>query len=497
MRPDAMDDEDHALVTVDGHWSTGSTFLVPDSLVRAALRQAGAVAHDRIACLPSPQFNSHRLRLSGTRRMTTRHTRAALAILALLTQPLASQQNDARVTTAIARVVPAVIELRHQIHRNPELGNRETETAALVAKHLRSLGMEVRTGVAHTGVIGVLKGGRPGGIVAVRADMDALPVTEDTPLPFKSTKRTTYLGQEVGIAHACGHDIHVAVQLGVASALASMKDQLKGTVIFIFQPAEEGPPPGEKGGAKLMLEEGAFDSPRPSAVFGLHAWADMEVGIVAAAPGPMLAAAEGFDAVIRGKQAHGALPHLSSDPIVMAAHAVTMLQTIRSRSMNSMEPGVVTVGIFRGGERRNIIPAEVALQGTIRTFAMSTQEMVERRMHEIFKGVTEANGGTYTLSFDRAYPLTTNDSALYRRMHPTLVRALGAKKVVRSTPTTAGEDFSYFANEVPGFFYFLGTRKQGGSSGGHHTPTFLADDGAIAVGVRAMTMLVLDYLAGG
>jgi len=424
-------------------------------------------------------------------------TRTAVAVIVLLAQPLNAQQNDVRVTAAVARVVPAVTEMRHQIHQNPELGNRETETAALVAKHLRSLGMEVRTGVAHTGVIGILKGGRPGPIVAVRADMDALPVTEDTPLPFKSTKRTTYLGREVGISHACGHDIHVAVQLGVASALASMKEQLTGTVLFIFQPAEEGPPPGEKGGARLMVEEGALDSPKPGAIFGLHAWADMEVGTVGVAPGPMLAAAEGFDAVIRGKQAHGALPHLSADPILMAAHAVTMLQTIRSRNMNSMEPGVVTVGIFRGGERRNIIPAEVSLQGTIRTFDVSTQEMVERRMHEILKGVTEANGGTYTVSFDRAYPLTSNDSALYRRMQPTLVRALGAANVVRSTPTTAGEDFSFFANKVPGFFYFLGTKKKGGSSGGHHTPTFQADDGAIAVGVRAMTMLVLDYLAKG
>ncbi len=420
----------------------------------------------------------------------------SLAAALLGAVPLAAQQHDVRVTAAIARVVPAVTEMRHQIHQNPELGNRETETSALVAKHLRSLGMEVRTGVAHTGVIGILKGGRPGPIVAVRADMDALPVTEDTPLPFKSTKRTTYLGQEVGISHACGHDIHVAVQLGVASVLASMKEELRGTVVFIFQPAEEGPPPGEKGGAKLMLEEGAFDSPKPSAVFGLHAWADMEVGKVGVAPGPMLAAAEGFDAVIRGKQAHGALPHLSADPIVMAAHAVTMLQTIRSRSMNSMEPGVVTVGILRGGERRNIIPSEVSLQGTVRTFNTSTQEMVERRMHEILKGVTEANGGTYKLSFDRAYPLTANDSALYHRMQPTLVRALGAANVIRSTPTTAGEDFSFFANKVPGFFYFLGTKKRGGSSGGHHTPTFQADDSAIAVGVRAMTMLLLDYLGG-
>jgi amidohydrolase len=418
---------------------------------------------------------------------------AAIALAA----PLAAQQHDAIVASAVERLTPRIVEIRHHLHQNPELGNRETETAALIAAHLRGLGIEVRTGVAHTGVIGVLRGGRPGPVVAVRADMDALPVTEDTPFPFRSTKRGTYLGKEVGISHACGHDIHVAVQLGVASVLAGMRDRLPGTVLFIFQPAEEGPPPGEEGGAKLMLKEGAFRDPKPSAVFGLHAWADLEVGTVGVMPGPALAAAEGFDATITGKQAHGAMPHLSVDPIVVASQAVVMLQTIRARNMSPFEPGVVTVGLLRGGERRNIIPTTVEMQGTIRTFDMKTQETIERRITEILKGVTEANGASFTVSFDRMYPLTANDSALYRRMHPALVRVLGAKNVLHLPPTTGGEDFSFFANEVPGLFFFLGARKPGGTTGGHHTPTFQADDGAIPVGMRAMTALLLDYLGGG
>ncbi|MEJ7809497.1 MAG: amidohydrolase [Gemmatimonadaceae bacterium] len=405
-------------------------------------------------------------------------------------------ERDERVRGAVERLTPAITELRHQIHQNPELGNRETKTAALVAAHLRALGMEVRTGVAKTGVVGILKGALPGPVVAVRADMDALPVTEDTPLPFKSTVRATYLGKEVGVAHACGHDVHVAVQLGVASVLASMRERLPGTVKFIFQPAEEGPPPGEAGGAALMVKEGALGAPAPSAVFGLHAWADLEVGTIGVAPGPMLAAAEGFDATITGKQAHGALPHQSVDPIVIASQVVMALQTIRSRTMDPFEPGVITVGLMRGGERRNIIPATVELQGTVRTFNLATQEMVERRMREIFDGVTRAGGGTFTLTFDRAYPLTANDSALYRRMQPTIVRTLGAPKVIVMRPTTGGEDFSFFANKVPGFFYFLGSRKPGTTSGGQHTPTFLADDSAVPIGMRVMTNLLLDYLAG-
>lgn len=407
-----------------------------------------------------------------------------------------AQAFDARIDQGVKEVSPKAIEWRHTIHQNPELGNREFETAKLIASHLRELGLEVQTEVGKTGVVGILRGGRPGPIVALRADIDALPVTEDTPFPFKSTKRGTYLGQEVGIAHACGHDIHVAVQLGVASILTSMKADLPGTVMFIFQPAEEGPPPGEEGGAALMVKEGIFKTVKPAAVFGLHVWADLEVGSVATKAGPMLAAAEGFDATVTGRQAHGAMPHIAVDPIVMASEIVMALQTVRSRNMDPFQPGVITVGLMRGGERRNIIPTTVEMLGTIRTFDTTVQTQVENRIRAIFDGVTKAHGGSYTLSFDRAYPLTSNDTALYERMRPSLDRIL-ADNLLEAHPTTGGEDFSYFANEVPGMFLFLGGRKPGGTTGGHHTPTFQVDDGAIPVGMRVMATLVMDFLASG
>lgn len=406
-----------------------------------------------------------------------------------------AQQRDTRVAALVERHAPRAIEFRHQIHQNPELGNREHKTAELVAGHLRSLGFdEVRTGVAHTGVVGVLKGGRPGPVVAVRADMDALPVTENTSLPFKSTVRTTYLGQDVGVMHACGHDIHTAVQLGVASVLASMRAELPGTVLFIFQPAEEGPPPGEEGGAKLMLEQGAFASPKPVAVFGLHTFSDLQVGTIGYTPGPAMAASDHFKVVIRGKQAHGAAPEMSIDPVVMASQAVLALQTIRSRNLSPFEPSVVTVGIIRGGERHNIIPGEVRMEGTVRTFNAEVQDTVERRIREIFDGITKAGGGSYSIEYDRGYPVTVNDVNLAAQMRPTLERLVGKDNVLTLQATTGAEDFSYFANQVPGFFYRLGMVKPGTTSGGHHTPDFLADDSSVPVGMKVMTALLLDYL---
>ena len=391
-------------------------------------------------------------------------------------------------------------EIRHRLHENPELSNREHETAALVAEELRSLGFdEVRTGVAHTGVVGVLRGGRPGPVVAVRADMDALPVTEATGLPFASTKRATFNGQDVGVMHACGHDIHVAVGLGTAAVLADLKAELAGTVLFLFQPAEEGPPEGEEGGAPMMLAEGVFGELvgglRPEAVFALHTMPELEVGEVGYTSGPAMAASDTWRAVIRGRQSHGARPHQSVDPIVMASQTVLALQTIRSRNMNPLEPGVVTVGVLRGGERHNIIPAEVRLQGTVRTFDPAVQDMVERRMNEILDGTTRAGGGSYEMTYDRGVPVTVNDPALTERVAPTLARVVGPDRVHVLPPTTAAEDFAYFAREVPGFYYRLGTTAPGGESGGLHTPTFIADDGAIPVGIRTMTALVLDYLA--
>ncbi len=403
------------------------------------------------------------------------------------------EDRDKRIAAAVEKLSPIIIEMRHRIHQNPELGNRELETAALVADHLRSLGIEVQTGVAHTGVVGVLVGGRPGPVVAVRADMDALPVTEDTPYPFKSTVRTTYLGQEVGVSHACGHDIHTAVQLGVASVLAEMRDEIPGTVKLIFQPAEEGAPPGEEGGASLMIAEGVLEDPRPSAIFGLHTGA-MRVGIVGLAIGPAYAAVDHFYITISGKQAHGAYPHMSVDPVVMAAQAVTAIQTIRSRNLPPLEPSVITIGMIHGGERFNIIPAEVRMEGTVRTYNEFVRSSVEDRMGEILDGVTLAGGGSFELKYDRGSPATINDPELAEMMLPTLRRVLGDLNVENQEPATAGEDFAFFANEVPGFYFSLGMIKPGTTSGGHHTPTFQADDSSIPVGMRAMTALLFDYL---
>jgi amidohydrolase len=409
-----------------------------------------------------------------------------------------AQQRDARITAAAERVAPGVIEIRHHLHQHPELGNREVETAKLIAARLTVLGFDdVRTGIAHTGVVGVLRGGRPGPVVAVRADMDALPVTEDTPYPFKSTVRATYLGQEIGVSHACGHDVHVAIQLGVAEILAGMPRDWPGTVVFVFQPAEEGPPPGEQGGAELMLAEGVFANPRPDAVFGLHTMASMDVGTVGYTPGPALAAVDHFWITITGRQAHGASPHLSVDPVVMASQAVMALQTIRSRNLSPLEPSVITVGMIHGGERFNIIPGDVRLEGTVRTYHTAVQDEVERRMRAILAGITAAGGGTFELTYERGSPPVVNDVALTERMLPTVQRIVGAANVQRLEPAMVGEDFSYFANDVPGFYYRLGVQKPGTVSGDHHTPTFQADDSAIPVGVRVMTALLLDYLDGG
>ena len=418
-----------------------------------------------------------------------------LALLpAVLAAPLSAQ--DARVDQAVARVTPQITEIRHQIHQNPELGNREFETARLVAARLRGLGFRVDTGIAYTGVVAVLRGGRPGPVVAVRADMDALPVTEDTPFPWKSTKRATYLGQDVGVSHACGHDIHVAVALGVAEVLAGMKRDLPGTVKFIFQPAEEGPPPGERGGAPLMVEQGALENPRPEAIFGLHAAAALPVGKIGVTPGPALAASDHFRITIRGRQTHGATPELGIDPVVMASQVVLALQTIRSRNLPPREPSVVTVGIVRGGTRFNIIPGEVLLEGTVRTFGVEAQNTVERRMKEIATGITAAGGGTAEVEYTRVVPVTINNVPLTRRMTPSLERVVGRDHVVELPPWMPAEDFSYFANVVPGLYFRLGTTKSGVASGDHHTPTFQADDSAIPIGIKAMTAVVLDYLRG-
>ncbi len=419
---------------------------------------------------------------------------AFVLTVGLAAQTSAARGQDERIDAAVDRFTAETITFRHFIHQNPELGNREFETARRVAEHMRQLGLEVQTDVAHTGVVGILRGGRPGPVVAVRADMDALPVTEDTPFAFKSTVRTTYLDQEVGVMHACGHDIHTAVQYGLISVLASMRNEIPGTIKFIFQPAEEGPPPGERGGADLMVEEGVLENPRPAAIFGLHTFAEMEVGRVGYTAGPALAAVDHFRITVQGKQAHGAAPHLSVDPVVMASQVVMAFQTIRSRNLSPLEPSVVTVGIVRGGTRFNIIPDAVHLEGTVRTYNPDVRDTVERRMGEILDGITRAGGGSYELDYERGTPATINDIALTEQMAPTLERVVGTDRVDILEPTMGGEDFAYFANEVPGFFFRLGMVKPGTTSGGHHTPTFTADDASVPVGMRAMANLILDYL---
>jgi amidohydrolase len=431
----------------------------------------------------------------GESMMSRASAAAALFTALLITAVPATAQDTANLDEAVAHHTARATELRHVIHRNPELGNRETETAALVAAHLRELGLEVKLGIAHTGVVGILRGGRPGPVVAIRADMDALPVTEQTGLRFASTKRAVYNGQEVGVMHACGHDIHTTVALGTASVLAGMRNELAGTVMFIFQPAEEGAPAGEEGGAALMLKEGVFAELTPDAAFALHSDPALEVGQLGITPGPAMAASDRWSARVIGRQSHGAQPHESIDPVVMAAHAVLALQTIRSRNMSPLAPGVVTVAVIRGGERNNIIPGEVYLEGTVRTFDPSVQDMIERRMREILDGVTRAGGGSFEFSYNRGYPVTVNDPALTERMAPALARAVGESNLLVREPTTGAEDFSYFAQRVPGLYFRLGTTKPGTTSGGLHTPTMTADDSAIPVGIRAMSTLVLDYMA--
>jgi amidohydrolase len=420
---------------------------------------------------------------------------ALIVTVVLAITTLSAEEPLTRVKQEAAKVVPAITGIRHQIHQHPELSNREEKTAALVADYLRTLGLEVKTGVAKTGVVALLEGGRPGRVVAVRADMDALPVTEQTNLPFASKVRSTYLGQDVGVMHACGHDVHTAVQLGVASVLTAMKAELPGTVKFIFQPAEEGPPPGEPGGASLMVKEGVLQNPKPDAIFGLHAFSEMAVGEIGYSEGPALSAADTWEVKIVGRQAHGARPELGIDPVVTAAQFIEALQTIRSRTFSGSEPGVVTVGTIHAGQRHNIIPGEVTLSGTIRTFRPEMSALAEARLRAILNGVTEAAGATGEVTrYERGAPATINDTALTRESVLALERVVGKDHVTRIPPAMSSEDFSFFANEVPGFFYRLGQVKPGTTSGDHHTATFLADDGSIPVGIEVMSYVVLDYL---
>ena len=388
-----------------------------------------------------------------------------------------------------------VIDWRRDIHANPELSNREFRTAALVADHLRSLGMEVRTEVAHTGVIGFLEGGKPGPVVALRADMDALPVTEMVDLPFASKVRTTYNGMDVGVMHACGHDNHVAILMGVASVMAAMKDDLPGSVKFIFQPAEEGAPAGEEGGADLMLREGAFENPSPEVVFGLHVWPD-RVGEISYLPGPFMASADAMHIKVTGRQTHGAVPWGGVDPIVVASQIVLGLQTIASRQLDvTATPSIITIGTFHGGVRSNIIPDEVELSGTIRTFLPEVRQDIERRIRHTVEHIAASAGATAEVQINYGYPVTVNDPELTMQMLPSLERV--SDSVKQTAKITGAEDFSYFANEVPGLFIFLGVAPPDADLATvprNHSPYFFADEAALLTGVRALASLAIDYM---
>jgi amidohydrolase len=431
---------------------------------------------------------------------------AALVVATPLASPLGAQAGaagarEARVASAIDGVMPKVVAWRRDIHQHPELSNREVRTGKLVAEHLKSLGIEVRSEVAHTGVVGVLKGAKPGPVVALRADMDALPVTEETDLPFRSTVRSTYNGQEVGVMHACGHDTHTAMLMGAAEVLAGMKDQLAGTVVFLFQPAEEGVPRGETGGAGLMIEQGALANPKVDAVFGLHVFSTMPTGTIGYRPAGIMAGSDNLRIVVRGRQTHGALPWEGVDPIVAAAQVVMGLQTVISRQADlTVAPAIVTVGVIQGGTRFNIIPDSVVMEGTIRTFDPAMQREIHANVRRTAEKTAEAAGASAEVTIDIGNPVTYNDPALTERMLPTLRRVAGADNVVLAQPTTTAEDFSRYQKVVPGMFVFLGVadpKADPATIAANHSPRFMVDESALPLGVRALVGLATDYLAAG
>jgi amidohydrolase len=401
----------------------------------------------------------------------------------------------------VAAVTDRVVAWRRDIHANPELSNREFRTSELVAEHLRDLGIEVQTGVAHTGVVGLLKGGKPGPVIALRADMDALPVTEKTGLPYASKVRGEYQGREVGVMHACGHDNHVAILMGAAEVLAAVREELPGTVKFLFQPAEEGPPKGENGGAKMMIEEGALQNPQVDAVVGLHISQSDVVGRASFRSLGMMASAQRFDVEITGSQTHGARPWAGVDPIVTGAQIVNGLQTIASRQVDiTQHPVVVTVGQFEAGVRNNIVPETARLSGTIRTFDPNVRAQVHEKIERIVTQVARSQGATATIEIDPGVPVTYNHAELTSQLQPTLEAVYGSENVSQPPPITGAEDFSFFQEQVPGFFFFIGGRPSDVPTKmaiPNHSPFFYVDEGALPLGVHAMSRLAVDYLRAG
>jgi amidohydrolase len=417
-----------------------------------------------------------------------------LALCLFFTSAAFAQTWDKQVDAAAAAVEEKVIRWRRDIHQNPELSNQEVRTAKVAADHLRALGIEVKTGVGGTGVVGVLRGGKPGPVVALRADMDALPVTEQVDVPFASKVRTVFNGQEVGVMHACGHDAHVAMLMGVAEMLAGMKSQIPGTVKFIFQPAEEG-----EGGAENMIRDGVMENPKPDAIFGLHVMSSAEVGEIQTRPGAFMAAADQLTIKIRGKQTHGAYPWRGVDPIVIGSQIVLALQTIPSRQLDvSLAPSIVTIGAFRGGVRNNIIPDEVEMIGTLRSLDETMRQDLHARVKRTAELIAQSGGATATVEIKATGRVTYNDPALTEKTLPTLRRVAGGNKVAIVSPGLVAEDFSAYQAIVPGVFFYVGIRPKGvapAEAAANHSPLFFVDESGLRLGLRAMATTALDYLS--
>lgn len=422
---------------------------------------------------------------------------SANTILAQVTITPNNENIKKQIDQLADEIEPKVIEWRRHFHQNPELSNREFKTAEKVAKHLKDLGMEVQVNVAHTGVVGLLKGGLPGPTIALRADMDALPVTERVDIPFASKVRTTYLDKEVGVMHACGHDSHVAILMGTAQVLSKLKDQIMGSVVFIFQPAEEGAPPGEEGGAKLMVKEGVLKDYNVDVAFGLHISSGLEANKIRYKPGGAMAASDRFVITVKGKQSHGSRPWSGVDPIVTSAQIINGIQTIVSRQMElTNEAAVITVGKIQGGVRNNIIPEEVEMVGTIRTLDKKMQMDLHERLRKTATLIAESQGATAEVDIQIGYPVTFNNLKLTAQMLPTLFATAGEDNVHISKAITGAEDFSFFAEQVPGLYFFLGGMPKGMSpldAAGHHTPDFYLDESGFKLGVRTFCNLVFDY----
>lgn len=421
-----------------------------------------------------------------------------VACLLMISALSFGQKSDKKISDLSKAVESKVIEWRRDIHQNPELSNREFKTGEKIAKHLESLGIEVHTGVAKTGVVGVLKGGKPGKVVALRADMDALPVTERVDLPFKSEVTAVFNGQTTGVMHACGHDTHVAMLMGVAEVLSKMKSDLSGTVVFIFQPAEEGAPGDEEGGAELIVKEGILKTYNVDAIFGLHISSGTHVGKINYKPGGALAASQRYTIDVKGKQAHGSTPWKSIDPIVASAEIINGLQTIISRESElTNEAAVITVGAIHSGIRNNIIPETAQMIGTIRTLDYDMQKKINRRMKEMVPAIANAFGAEATIDIAKGTPITYNDPGLTAKMLPSLQKVAGANNVNLVKAITGAEDFSFYQEQIPGFFFFLGgtpLNVKESDAPSHHTPDFFIDESAMLLGVKAMSQVAVDFL---